>query len=195
MLHRDLDGHNLISVYYGIGPQYYESGCQWGQGDRRQQHSLMIVDDCWWSLMIVDDRWWSLMIVDGDVRYDTSELGKASQSHRWNYFQNHPLPKCSTEGTSLPTKGSWCVSLNGPVVSSSSPCWSFNPMQCWSKVQCAGTDLFADPSLLLAVLLRFDSPPCLSARGGPRRPAAARGGPLCPRRRFVRNDRPVSWGR
>ena len=125
----------------------------------------------WWLLMIVDDRWWSLMIVDGDVRYDTSELGKASQSHRWNYFQNHPLPKCSTEGTSLPTKGSWCVSLNGPVVSSSSPCWSFNPMQCWSKVQCAGTDLFADPSLLLAVLLRFDSPPCLSARGGPRRPS------------------------
>ena len=122
----------------------------------------------WWSLMIVDDRWWSLMGVLGMIQVNWVKQVKVTDE---TIFPNHPLPKCSTEGTSLPTKGSWCVSLNGPVVSSSSPCWSFNPMQCWSKVQCAGTDLFADPSLLLAVLLRFDSPPCLSARGGPRRPS------------------------
>ena len=132
----------------------------------------------WWLLMIVDDRWWSLMGMLGMIQVNWVKQVKVTDE---TIYQNHLLPKCSTEGTSLPTKGSWCVSLNGPVVSSSSPAAEVPVPQCWSKVQCAGTDLFADPSLLLAVLLRFDSPPCLSARGGPRR--------------FVRNDRPVSWGR
>ena len=122
--------------------------------------------------MIVDDRWWSLMGVLGMIQVNWVKQVKVTDE---TICPNHLLPKCSTEGTSLPTKGSWCVSLNGPVVSSSSPCWSFNPMQCWSKVQCTGTDLFADPSLLLAVLLRFDSPPCLS---GPAAALSARGGDL-----------------
>ena len=185
MLHRDLDGHNLISVYYGIGPQYYESGCQWGQGDRRQQHSLMIVDDCWWSLMIVDDRWWSLMgrlgmiqvnwvkqvkVTDETIFKITPFRNVAQKAH---HFQQKVHDVCLLMAQSCPLQ---------VLAEVSTPC-SADPRSSVPGRICL---LIQVCSLLFCFAL---TRPLAS------RPVAARGGPLCPRRRFVRNDRPVSWGR
>ena len=111
--------------------------------------------------------WWSL-IVEGDVRHDTSEVGKASQSHRLNDSSISP-PQLKTEqqGRSChhfqPKVQTWCLSLAGPCFTRKM-LLKFQQKSCCSEVQCAGADLFVDPSLLLALLFRFDSPPCLLAR-------------------------------